>query len=356
MIRTSADVSLQALERYDALIDVRSPGEFAADHLPGAINLPVLDDAQRAEVGTIYVQRSKFLARRLGASLVARNIADHLEGRLADRDGAFRPLVYCWRGGQRSTAMAVVMGQVGWPVTQLQGGYQAWRRHVVSRLYEPDEQTLNLVLLDGLTGSGKTAVLSRLGARGVQSLDLEALAAHRGSLFGATAVAQPSQKLFETRLVDALDRLDPARPIVVEAESSKIGRLTLPPTIWSAMKAAPRIQLTAPLASRVQMVLQDYAAFELDPGARDDALRRLPSHHSRETVAAWRKLSQDGDIAGLATALMIHHYDPAYRRASRANVREIGLIALSGGGSAELDRAADVVKTHVNNIDADKTV
>ena len=347
MIRKSADVSLAALARYDALIDVRSPGEFAEDHLPGAINLPVLDDAQRAEVGTIYVQRSKFLARRLGASLVARNIANHLEGGLADRDSGFQPLVYCWRGGQRSTAMATVMDQVGWPVTQLQGGYQTWRRHVVSRLYEAAEPALNLVLLDGLTGSGKTAVLSRLAARGVQSLDLEALAAHRGSLFGSTGVAQPSQKLFETRLVEALERLDPTRPIVVEAESSKIGRLTLPPRLWSAMKAAPRVQLTAPLAARVQLVLQDYAAFELDAAARDDALGRLPSHHSRETIAAWRKLSQDGDIAGLATALMLHHYDPAYRRASRENAEEIARIDLSDCGPSELDRAADVLAGRV---------
>lgn len=347
MIRKSADVSLAALARYDALIDVRSPGEFAEDHLPGAINLPVLDDAQRAEVGTIYVQRSKFLARRLGASLVARNIANHLEGGLADRDRGFQPLVYCWRGGQRSTAMATVMNQVGWPVTQLQGGYQTWRRHVVSRLYEAAEPALNLVLLDGLTGSGKTAVLSRLAARGVQSLDLEALAAHRGSLFGSTGVAQPSQKLFETRLVEALERLDPTRPIVVEAESSKIGRLTLPPRLWSAMKSAPPVQLTAPLAARVQLVLQDYAAFELDAAARDDALARLPSHHSRETIAAWRKLSQDGDIAGLATALMLHHYDPAYRRASRENAEEIARIDLSDCGPSELDRAADVLAGRV---------
>lgn len=343
MIRRSADVSLAALARYDALIDVRSPGEFAEDHLPGAINLPVLDDAQRAEVGTIYVQRSKFLARRLGASLVARNIAAHLEGGLADRDSGFQPLVYCWRGGQRSTAMATIMDQVGWPITQLQGGYQVWRRHVVARLYEAAEPALNLFLLDGLTGSGKTAVLSRLAARGVQSLDLEALAAHRGSLFGATGVAQPSQKLFETRLVDALDRLDPTRPIVIEAESNKIGRLTLPPMLWSAMKAAPRIRLTAPIAARVQLVLQDYAAFELDAAARDDALSRLPSHHSRETIGAWRKLSQDGDIAGLATALMLHHYDPAYRRGSREHGREIGQIDLKDCCSSELDRAADAV-------------
>lgn len=350
--RLSADVGREALARYDAIIDVRSPGEFAEDHLPGAINLPVLNDAERAEVGTLYVQRSKFLARRLGAGLVARNIADHLEGALADRDGGFQPLVYCWRGGQRSTAMTTVMDQVGWPVTRLDGGYQTWRRQVVARLYEPETApALRLVLLDGLTGSGKTAVLSRLAAHGVQSLDLEALAEHRGSLFGGTGVAQPSQKLFETRLLAALDGLDPAQPIVVEAESSRIGRLALPPILWSAMKAAPRLVLNAPIAARVARVLEDYAALEHDAEARDTALRRLPSHHSRETVEAWRQLSRAGDLRALAAALMQDHYDPAYRRAARDDARpDIGEILLPGCGGDDLDRAAAAVAQAVGRL------
>lgn len=344
MARLSADVDLEALARYDALIDVRSPGEFAEDHLPGAINLPVLGDAERAEVGTLYVRRSKFLARRLGAGMVARNIAAHLEGALADRDSGFQPLVYCWRGGQRSTAMTTVMDQVGWPVTRLEGGYQTWRRQVVARLYDPAAPGLRLVLLDGLTGSGKTAVLGRLAARGVQSLDLEGLAEHRGSLFGGLGVAQPAQKLFDTRLFAALGRLDPTRPIVVEAESSRIGRLTLPPVLWAAMKAAPRLRLSAPVEARVGRVLEDYAALEHDVEARDEALRRLPRHHSRETVAVWRQLSRAGDLRALAAALMQDHYDPAYRRAARDDDRpDMGEVVLSGGGEADLERAADAV-------------
>lgn len=355
MTRLSADVGLAALARYDAVIDVRSPGEFAEDHLPGAINLPVLDDAERAEVGTVYVRRSKFLARRLGAGLVARNIARHLEGALADRDSGFQPLVYCWRGGQRSTAMTTVMDQVGWPVTRLEGGYQTWRRQVVARLYDPAAAGLRLVLLDGLTGSGKTAVLGRLAARGVQSLDLEGLAEHRGSLFGATGVAQPAQKLFDTRLYAALGRLDPTQPIVVEAESSRIGRLTLPPVLWAAMKSAPRLRLSAPVAARVGRVLEDYAALEHDVEARDDALRRLPRHHSRETVEAWRTLSRAGDLRALATALMQDHYDPAYRRASRDfGGGDLGEIVLSACAPADLDQAADAVAAAVKRLSPGK--
>ncbi|MFK0300445.1 tRNA 2-selenouridine(34) synthase MnmH [Brevundimonas sp. NPDC090276] len=356
MARLSADVGLEALTRYDALIDVRSPGEFAEDHLPGAINLPVLNDAERAEVGTIYVRQSKFLARRLGAGLVARNIAAHLEGALAARDSGFQPMVYCWRGGQRSTAMTTVMDQVGWPVTRLDGGYQTWRRQVVARLYEPRTAPgLRLVLLDGLTGSGKTAVLSRLAARGVQSLDLEGLAEHRGSLFGGLGVVQPAQKLFDTRLFTALGRLDPERPIVVEAESSRIGRVTLPPVLWAAMKAAPRLRLSAPIEARVGRVLEDYAALEHDAEVRDNALRRLPRHHSREAVAAWRQLSRAGDLRALATALMQDHYDPAYRRASRdVGGGDLGEIALSGCAAADLDQAADAVAGAVARLSSDK--
>ncbi|HZV83599.1 MAG TPA: tRNA 2-selenouridine(34) synthase MnmH, partial [Brevundimonas sp.] len=222
MIRSVVDLTPEARDGYDAIIDVRSPAEFALDHIPGAVNLPVLDDAQRTLVGTEYVQRSKFLARRTGAAMVARNIAAHLEGPLGDRSGGFKPLVYCWRGGQRSGAMVTVMDQVGWPVTVLEGGYQTWRRQVTAGLYD-GAVPHRLVLLDGPTGSGKTALLGEFAARGGQTLDLEALAAHRGSLFGAVPGGQPSQKAFETRLYDALARLDPARPVLVEAESSKIG-------------------------------------------------------------------------------------------------------------------------------------
>ena len=244
MIRRTVDLSAQARDGFHALIDVRSPSEFALDHVPGAINLPVLDDAQRAAVGTEYVQGSKFLARRTGAAMVARNIAAHLEGTLGGRDGSFKPLVYCWRGGQRSGAMVTVMDQVGWPVAVLDGGYQTWRRHVRAALYDTPLEH-RLMLIDGPTGAGKTALLGALKARGVQTLDLEALAAHRGSLFGAMPGGQPSQKAFESRLHDALSRLDPARPVAVEAESSKIGGRIVPPSLWTAMAAAPAVRIEA---------------------------------------------------------------------------------------------------------------
>ncbi|MBU1324848.1 MAG: tRNA 2-selenouridine(34) synthase MnmH [Alphaproteobacteria bacterium] len=340
MIRATTDVSIPALAAHDAIIDVRSPAEFAEDHLPGAINLPVLDDAQRAEVGTEYVQGSKFLARRHGAALVARNIAAHLEGALADRGGGFRPLVHCWRGGQRSHAMATVMDQVGWHVTLLEGGYRTWRRAVVDRLHD-GELGLNLVLLDGPTGCGKTALLGELAAGGVQTLDLEGLANHRGSLFGALPGGQPPQKLFESRLFAAVAALDPARPVVVEAESSKIGRIVLPRALWSAMGAAPVIEVSAPVAARADFTCATYADIAADPGALDAALTRLPRHLSKALIAEWRDMAAAGRVRDLAEALIREHYDPAYARSRTARERRaLAAVELAALDPPSLSAAA----------------
>lgn len=344
MIRRTTDLSLAARAGFDAIIDVRSPSEFAHDHIPGAINLPVLDDAERAEIGTIYVQRSKFLARRLGAAKVARNIAAHLDGALADRDGSFRPLVHCWRGGQRSGAMAAVMDQIGWPAIVLEGGYMTWRRAVQAALYG-EATPRRVVLLDGGTGAGKTELLSRLSARGAQTLDLEGLAAHRGSLFGTLRDRpQPSQKLFESRLFAALETLDPARPIVIEAESSRIGARTVPPMLWRAMASAPVMEVVASVHARAVWSARVYADIATDPDALQAVLSRLPPHHSKETIASWKAMAREGRIEALAGALIAEHYDPAYRRQSARRDRPLlGRVEMATVCDADLDRAADEI-------------
>ena len=352
-LEVTEDISAAALSRYDLLIDARSPAEFAEDHLPGAVNLPVLSDAERAEVGTIYVQDDRFKARRLGGAYVARNVARHLETALADRGGGFRPLVYCWRGGMRSGAMATILSQVGWRTTVLTGGYRTYRREVVRRLYD-GRLDLGFVLLDGHTGSGKTEILTRLGERGLQTLDLEGLAAHRGSLFGALAGrAQPSQKLFESQLLAALDGFDPGRPVVAEAESSKIGDRMIPPALWTRLADAPRIELVAERADRARYLVSAYRDLIADRAALEAAFLRMPVKPSAERLAAWRGFADAGQFAELAEAIMALHYDPAYDRSRKRHDRPLlGAASLVPTDPASLAAAVETVAEQVGELDA----
>ena len=343
----------RTLAGFDAIIDVRSPAEFAEDHVPGAISLPVLTNIERAEVGTIYVQDSRFRARRIGAALIARNVARYLETDLADKGGDYRPLIYCWRGGQRSGAMATILSQVGWRTAVLAGGYRTYRRYVKRRLYD-EPFPLPLVLLDGRTGSGKTEILGRLAARGVQTLDLEALAQHRGSLLGGLpGQLQPSQKMFESRLLTAMEELDLSRPIVAEAESSKVGDRMVPPALWSAMQAAPRITLRAPLACRAAYLARAYADVVADRALFDSALERLPVPPGRKALARWTELADAGDLQALALDLMQNHYDPAYDRAAKKQpTPRLGLVELAGLTAEAQEAGADAIASIVETLPA----
>ena len=335
-----------SLDQFDMIIDVRSPGEFAEDHVPGAVNLPVLDNVERAIVGTTYVQESRFLARRIGAAMVARNVARHLDTALADRPPTFRPLVYCWRGGQRSNAMALILAQVGWRTMVLKGGYKTYRRAAQHRLYETD-LNLRLILLEGGTGSAKTAILKRVAALGEQVIDLEEIARHRGSLFGAlTNTPQPSQKWFESSLLDQLQRLDPARPVLMESESSKIGNRTLPPAVWQAMLQAGRIQLSAPIEARADYLVKAYPDVIADRALLEHVLTRLEVYPGRKQLANWRTLADAGDFTELVRQVVERHYDPSYMRFNKRDARpklgEITLPALDE--TAQQDAAAQIVR------------
>lgn len=297
---------------FDTVIDVRSPAEYAEDHLPGAINLPVLDNEERARVGTIYKQISPFDARRIGGALVAANAARHLQGPLADKPGGWRPLVYCWRGGQRSGSFATILKQIGWRVELVEGGYKAWRGLVVEELTRPP--IAPVVVLDGNTGSAKTEILRAAAAQGAQVIDLEGLANHRGSIFGARPGGQPAQKGFEGRLAVALAALDPARPLLVEAESSKIGDINLPKGIWAAICAAPRIRIAAPLEARADYLARAYADVAADRAELAALIDRLRPFHAVEVIERWQAFAAAGDLAPLAGDLMARHYDPRYEK------------------------------------------
>ncbi|MCX7564730.1 tRNA 2-selenouridine(34) synthase MnmH [Sulfitobacter sp. F26169L] len=304
----------------DTIIDVRAPSEFAEDHVPEAVNLPVLSDAERSRVGTIYTRQSAFLARKTGAALVAANAARHLQGPLAQMGGDWQPLIYCWRGGQRSGAFATILDQVGWRVHLIEDGYRSYRRQVNKMLYDTPLPH-RIMLVDGGTGTAKTALLHHLRGEGAQILDLEGLAGHRGSLFGALDVAQPSQKMFETRLAAALRSLDPTRLTWVEGESSKVGARVIPPVVWAAMHRAPRIEVSAPVGARAAFLSTAYADLTQDTDALIALIDQLRGYHPAEVIADWQALARADNWQALAAQLMIHHYDPRYTK-SQARAAE----------------------------------
>lgn len=324
----------------DTVIDVRAPAEYALDHLPGAINMPVLTDAQRAEVGTVYTRDSPFKARKLGGALVARNTADHLQGPLADKDGAWQPLVYCWRGGQRSGAFATILDQVGWRVQLLKGGYKSYRSEVVKTLYETPLPH-RLMLVDGGTGTAKTALLHQLAAQGAQVLDLEGLADHRGSLFGGVSTPQPAQKMFETRIATALTLLDPEQITFVEAESSKIGERMLPASLWALMGNAARVRITAPMGARSGFLCDAYADLTHDAVKFNSLLDRLRPYHSAAQITQWREQVQANQWQSLAAGLITNHYDPRYSKSAMRSDIAVYEVALPDLSEATLARTAE---------------
>lgn len=314
----SIDQVLSQLDTFDAIIDARSPGEFALDHLPGAINAPVLDDEQRIRVGTMYKQIGSFEAKKVGAALVAKNIANYIEERWLDKPREWRPLVYCWRGGNRSGSMAHILAKIGWPVVQLEGGYKAFRQEVNAALEQAPGLQFKVVC--GTTGSGKSRLLEVLAAQGAQVLDLEQLAAHRGSVLGhLPSQPQPSQKAFETLIWDALRRFDPARPVFVEAESKKVGNLRVPAALMDAMRASECIALTLSRANRVRLLMEDYEHFLISPEMLNGQLEHLTQLHGREKIAHWHAMSHNGQMAELVNELLEQHYDPAYLRSIDRN-------------------------------------
>ncbi len=335
---------------FDTVIDVRSPAEFAEDHLPGAINLPVLDNDERARVGTIYVQQSPFLARKLGAALVFRNAANHIENSLAHHEGAWRPLVYCWRGGQRSGSFVWMLQQIGWRAEVVEGGYRSYRRLVNRYLYDT-KLPYRFIALDGYTGTAKTEVLAHLRARGVQVLDLEGLANHRGSLLGEVPGGQPSQKAFESGLAAALCGFDPSQLVVVEAESSKIGNLILPPSLWSAMNDAPRIRIDASIQARADYLVSAYDDILSNSERLRDRLSPLRFHRGHQIVDNWLALIDAGDKAGLTRALIEQHYDPAYTKSSRGrDVQVIARINAAALDEADLRAMARQIEEVLNQL------
>ncbi|ARU31864.1 tRNA 2-selenouridine(34) synthase MnmH [Sulfuriferula sp. AH1] len=314
-MRKVTPATVAHLADFDEIIDVRTPAEFAEDHIPGAVNYPVLSNEERVIVGTLYKQASDFEAKKVGAALIARNIANHLEAHFADKPKNWRPLIYCWRGGNRSGAMAHILNQVGWRAGKLEGGYKSYRSAVLEELATlPDKFRLNVVC--GLTGSGKSRLLQALHMLGAQVLDLEQLAAHRGSILGNLPdIAQPSQKMFDSLIWWQLRQLDPERPIYIEAESKKVGRLRVPEALISAMWLEPKcLRMEISSEHRVALLKSEYGHFLQDPASLNAKLEFLTRTYGHEQIGKWKALVNSGQWDTLVLELLEKHYDPFYTK------------------------------------------
>ena len=344
--RVQLPLTAAQLAGWDAILDARSPAEYAEDHLPGAVSCPVLDDEERIRVGTTYKQQGAFEAKRIGAPLVARNIARHIAESFADRPKSWRPLVYCWRGGTRSGSLTHVLRQVGWNAAQLEGGYKAFRRQVAADL-ETMPGRFSFRVICGATGSGKSRLLEALARTPAQVLDLELLAAHRGSVLGEIpGTAQPAQKAFETAIWTALAAFDPARAVFVESESKKVGNLRVPEALIARMREGECLRLEVGPDVRAQLLLDDYAHLVADPGLLREKLACLVPLHGAERIGQWNALAGAGAWDALVAELLDTHYDPAYRRSMFRNYRgatDAPAITVRQGSRAEFAAIAATV-------------
>ena len=329
---------------FDTIIDVRSPSEFEEDHIVGAINCPVLSDLEREKVGTIYKRESTFKAKIIGSSLTARNIAKHIEERFLEYKGSWQPLVYCWRGGQRSKAFAIILSEVGWRTQQLEGGYKEYRNHVLEYINTIGSK-LKIILISGKTGSAKTKILHSIAQQGGQILDLEGLANHKGSLLGKIPnLKQPSQKFFESKLYYQLKKLNLSKRIFVEAESSKIGNIHIPKTIWAKMIVSPRIEIKADIQLRSNFLVKDYEYMCKNPELINPLIFGLRKRLSKKLVDSWKELINQKQWRQLTTSFLENHYDPSYSSNTIKNDRKVIMeIKAMSFNSLEITKIANSI-------------
>ena len=292
------------------IIDVRTPLEFAEDHLPGAVNVPLLTDAERVEIGALYKQTGPQQARQRGLELTCGRFGA-MVGEIAALASGRPILTYCWRGGLRSLSMAILLEMSGYPVVQLRGGYKAFRSLVMA-CFKDFRPPAPLIVIHGMTGTGKTTFINGLDQQKWTSIDLEGLANHRGSAFGEVGLDQLlSQKRFDTLLWDAFRRAPSDRPIVLEGESQRIGKISLPGTLYEVMAASCKVWCSAALDTRVERLAVEYARVEYRE-AMAVALERIKKKLGGLRHAELAGLLAAWDIEGLGRGLIEHYYDKLY--------------------------------------------
>lgn len=327
-LNESAMPSTKPTGAFDLIIDVRSQDEFALDHWPGAVNWPVLDNEERILVGTLYKQSSAFEAKKKGAALVAANISRHIERHVLDKPKHWQPLIYCWRGGNRSGSLSLVLSQIGFKVHLLEGGYKAFRHQVMQDLQNMLEP-FHFEVIAGPTGCGKTRLLHTMKSLGCQVLDLEGLAHHKSSVLGFTPnLAQPSQKHFDTLIWEQLHHMDPSRVVFIESESKKVGNLSVPQALIDAMRASPCHVIELDLPSRVSLLMQEYPHLVSDPTLFQLKLQALIPLRGKEVIQNWCTLIEQGRTTQVVESLLIEHYDPTYFSSMKKNFKLLAAATL----------------------------
>ena len=312
------------IKQFDEIIDVRTEDEFAEDRIFNAINLPVLDNQQRIEIGTLY-KKEKSIAKKLGAALINKNTSEHIVNHFMNKDLNYKPLIYCWRGGHRSRSLAIILKEIGFQPAILSGGYKEYRKMVRNKVQEEttdDNRTTfddcKIILVSGSTGSGKSLLLETLEKRGEQILHLEDLAKHKGSVLGNYPnEAQPSQKLFETKIYQKIEfDFDPRKVIWVENESTKVGQCNVPMRVWKKMLQSPRIHINVSLKDRVQFLLKDYEYMctEESKAGLIEILTKLEKHAGKKKPAEWCEMVRSSQYEELIEDLMVEYYDKNYKK------------------------------------------
>ena len=326
---------LERKEQFHDIVDVRTPDEFLIDHIPGSINLPVLSSEERAVVGTLY-KKDSFEGKKLGASLISKNIASHLKEFFKDKDRSHRPVVYCQRGGERSKSLATVLSRIGMKPLVIDGGYKAYRRHIVRSIDELVSK-VSFRVLCGLTGCGKTKILKHLSSLGCQVINLEELASHCGSLLGANPnVTQPSQTLFESKIFFSLEKITPEKIVYVESESKKIGDRHIPNSIISNMRNSHCVWIESSMENRVELLLKDYNFFTKDVSKLQEIMKKFSSYIGKKEYATINDALTNEKWESFVTALLKNHYDPLYEKSINKNfplIRESKRVKLEQFGN-----------------------
>lgn len=306
------DTFLASFDKYDLIIDARSPAEFGESHIPRATNLYALSDAEHAQVGTIYKQISSFEARLKGASFVCLNAARHIQELYPAYTPGSKIAIYCARGGMRSSSLGTIFSSIGYPIERIIGGYKSYRTFVTG--YLENLPSIHFLTLMGHTGCGKSDLLQDL----TNVVDLEKMAHHYGSVFGDVNGVQPTQKEFQNRLLHSILALDLSRGAFVEAESKRIGKIMLPNTLHNQMESGYRIEITAPLEQRVSRIMRMYD--HMDENFFQARMERISPYISRDDKASTIAAFLNGDLAKVSEILLTQYYDKVYKVTTKPTI------------------------------------